>query len=176
MSSPIVLLVLSTIPSARAADYTGDHIDDLVVGVPNEQIGRGETAGAIQVIRGSSTGLTTTGDAFLHQETTGVGGTNEPDELFGIALAAGDVDGDGKTDVIVGAPAGGGQRRRGRRRVEVRGLAHEELARGDDVAVDLAGDRWRERRPRKSRLVRPVHRGRRLRRRRVRRRRRGHPR
>jgi hypothetical protein len=105
MSSPIALLVLSTISSARATDYTGDHTSDLLVGVPDEQIGRGATSGAIQIIRGSSTGLTTTGDAFINQGTTGVGGINEDDELFGVALASGDVDGDGKMDVIVGAPA-----------------------------------------------------------------------
>ncbi len=105
MSSPVVLLVLSTLPSARAADYTGDDIDDLVVGVPYEvDISGVLQPGAIQVIRGSTSGLSTAGDAFLHQNTTGVDGSNSASEYFGTALGAGDIDGDGTDDVIIGGP------------------------------------------------------------------------
>jgi hypothetical protein len=105
MSSPVTLLVLSTIHSARAADLTGDGIDDLVVGVPYElDISGVLHPGAIEVIRGSSSGLTTAGDAFIHQNTSGVTGSNETSEFFGTGLGAGDVDGDGKDDVIIGGP------------------------------------------------------------------------
>jgi hypothetical protein len=104
MSSSLSLLLLSNI--ARAADYTGDGIDDLVVGVPFEYDIRGVSrAGGIHVIRGSSTGLTGVADAFLHQDSPGVVGSGEPNEEFGMGIAAGDVDGDGKDDLIVGAPA-----------------------------------------------------------------------
>jgi hypothetical protein len=97
----ITLLVLSTI--ARSADVTGDGIDDLIVGVPYEaDIGGVTQPGAIEVIRGSTSGLIARGDAFIHQETAGVDGTNEESEFFGYALGAGDVDGDGKDDIIVG--------------------------------------------------------------------------
>jgi hypothetical protein len=103
MPSAIPLLVLSNI--ARSADYTGDGIDDLVVGIPYEQDIRGvHEAGAIEVIRGSSTGLTADGDAFIHQNTPGVVGRNDEVERFGYALGGGDFDGDGKDEVIVGAP------------------------------------------------------------------------
>jgi hypothetical protein len=105
MPSSLSLLVFSTLPSARAGDYTGDGIDDLVVGVSGEiDIGGVLLAGGIQVIRGSTSGLTATGDAFIHQNTTGVVGTNDEREFFGRGLGAGDVDGDGQDELIVGAP------------------------------------------------------------------------
>ncbi len=102
MSSSLALLLLSTI--ARSADYTGDGIDDLVVGAPNEDIGGFNYAGGIHVIRGSTTGLSAVGDAFLHQDTAGVVGRLSHREYFGFALGAGDVDGDGTDEVIVAAP------------------------------------------------------------------------
>jgi hypothetical protein len=105
MSSSLTLLVLSTISSARAADYTADGIDDLVIGVPAEaDIGGVALAGAVQVLRGSSAGLIPVGNAFIHQGTAGVAGSNEAAEYFGTALGAGDIDGDGTDDLIVGAP------------------------------------------------------------------------
>ena len=96
------LLALSI--TARAADYTGDGIDDLVVGVPYESIGTVTETGAIEVIRGSTSGLTSSGDAFIHQDTTGVPSANMDNEYFGWAIAAGDIDADGVTDLIVSAP------------------------------------------------------------------------
>jgi hypothetical protein len=105
MPSSFSLLVLSTIPSARAADYSGDGIDDLVVGVSGEiDIGGVLLPGGVQVIRGSASGLTATGDAFIHQGTTGVVGINDEREFFGRGLGAGDVNGDGTDDLIVGGP------------------------------------------------------------------------
>jgi hypothetical protein len=102
MSTPISLLVLPMLPSVRAADYTGDGIDDLVVGVPYEDTGGASATGGVEVIRGSTSGLSSRGDAFVDQDTTGVPSTNEDDEWFGYALAAGDVDDDGTDDLIVG--------------------------------------------------------------------------
>jgi hypothetical protein len=98
----LTLLVLSTTP--RAADYTGDGIDDLVVGVPYEGIGTVTECGAIEIIRGSTSGLTSARDAFIHQDTTGVPSANMDYEHFGYAIDAGDIDADGVTDLIVSAP------------------------------------------------------------------------
>jgi hypothetical protein len=104
MSSAIGLLVLSTVHPARAADYTGDGIDDLAVGVIWESMGTAAACGGVEIIRGSTTGLTSSRDAFITQDTAGVPSANQSEELFGWALGAGDVDGDGKDDLIVGGP------------------------------------------------------------------------
>jgi hypothetical protein len=101
-----VVIALS-LPSF-AADYTADGVDDLVVGVPYEaDIAGVALPGAIQVFRGNVSGLTSTGDAFIHQNTAGVPNSNAQADYFGIALGAGDVDGDGLDDVIVGGPSEG---------------------------------------------------------------------
>ncbi len=41
---------------------------------------------------------------MIDQDTEGVPGTQEPNDAFGSAVAAGDVDGDGRADIAVGAP------------------------------------------------------------------------
>jgi hypothetical protein len=105
MSRQIALLVLSSLSSARAADYDGDHYDDLVVGVPYEDLDGLSSVGGIEVIRGGMYGLTSIGDAFIHQGTAGVSGSNQMGDHFGEVLGAGDVDADGVADLIVGGPA-----------------------------------------------------------------------
>jgi hypothetical protein len=82
------------------ADFNGDGFGDLAVGVPNEDDGRG----AVNVIYGSSRGLTATGDQYWTQDSPGINGVAEVLDVFGSALAAGDFDGDGFADLAVGVP------------------------------------------------------------------------
>ena len=84
-------------------DFNKDGRDDLVVGVPYENIGTTVDAGAVHVIYGSSTGLVATGNEFWHQGD-GLQGTPEALDYFGYALAAGDFDGDDYVDLAIGAP------------------------------------------------------------------------
>lgn len=63
-------------------------IDDLAVGVPHEDIGTKADTGAVQVVYGSSGGLTAD-DQFWHQDQAWVEGSNETGDLYGCALAAG---------------------------------------------------------------------------------------
>jgi hypothetical protein len=77
-------------------DFDGDGIFDLAVGAPGETVGAAVAAGAVNVLMGSSGGLTG-GPLYLQ-------GNAEAGDQFGAALAAGDFDDDGIFDLAVGAP------------------------------------------------------------------------
>ncbi len=93
--------------SLAVGDFDGDGFADLVVGVPGEGLGSTELAGAINVIYGSSDGLTEDGDRFLHQDQSGIKGEADAFDQFGWALATGDFDEDGRADLAVGVPGEG---------------------------------------------------------------------
>lgn len=86
------------------ADFNNDGYDDLVVGVPRENISEITDAGAINVVLGSQDRLTGTGSQFWHRDTSGIVDTAESNDRWGEVLATGDFDGDGYTDVAVGSP------------------------------------------------------------------------
>lgn len=59
---------------------------DLVIGVPGEDIGTRVNAGAVNVIYGSSGGLTAAGDQIWHQNRRGIAGSAESGDQFGGAI------------------------------------------------------------------------------------------
>ena len=85
-------------------DLNGDGYADLIAGVPGEGIGTVKRAGAVNVLYGSSAGLTAAGNQFWHQDSPGVGGAAGEGDSYGAALAAGDLNGDGYADLAVGIP------------------------------------------------------------------------
>jgi hypothetical protein len=87
-----------------AGDFNGDRFDDLAVGVPFDDIGRKLDQGAVHVLYGFHEGLEVLHDCFLHQDITDVKGLGNAEELFGLAVSAGDYDGDGFDDLAVGTP------------------------------------------------------------------------
>jgi FG-GAP repeat len=89
-----------------SGDFNDDGFADLAVGAPAEDVGRVPDAGAVSILYGSGTGLTTTGAQTFVQPVSAV----ERDDTFGFSLASGDFNINGVADLAVGAPfeTGGG--------------------------------------------------------------------
>lgn len=88
--------------SLAAADITGDGRDDLVVGAPYEAPASRPRGGYAFVFRGVGNNDLVTELQGLEQG--GILDATETWDIFGYAVAAGDLDGDGRADVLVGAP------------------------------------------------------------------------
>jgi hypothetical protein len=87
-----------------AADFNGDGLDDLAIGVLNESVGAVAQAGAVHVIYGGgASGLASGGSQQWTQASPNVEETAETADFFGSALAAGDVNNDSIADLAIGA-------------------------------------------------------------------------
>ena len=87
-----------------SGDFDGDGVDDLAIGVPDEDVSGGTNAGAVHIIYGGGGGLSATDDEFLTQNTSGVPGEPRSNDRFGFALMAGDFNDDGFADLAIGIP------------------------------------------------------------------------
>jgi hypothetical protein len=83
-------------------DFDADGYADLVIGVPHEGVGTLGAAGWVVVLRGSPDGLTSAGAQSWRQGQAGLASQPGEGELFGSALATGDVNGDGRADLAIG--------------------------------------------------------------------------
>jgi hypothetical protein len=83
------------------SDFNRDGFADLVVGIPGESPGSEPQSGAIAILNGSSNGLVA--NRVFEQENLDLG-TNDAGDGFGEALAVGDFNNDGFTDLVVGIP------------------------------------------------------------------------
>jgi hypothetical protein len=81
---------------ASAGDVNGDGYSDVIVGAPFFDNGQNEE-GAAFVYHGSAAGISTTAAATVE--------SNQANAFMGSVASAGDVNGDGYSDVIVGAPS-----------------------------------------------------------------------
>ncbi|MFG2498478.1 FG-GAP repeat protein [Streptomyces sp. NPDC048441] len=91
-------------PAEPTADYNGDGYADLAVGVPGATVGGKAKAGYVNVVWGGKSGLGKHGATTVSQVTPGVPGTVEAGDGFGKAVESDDMNGDGYSDLVVGAP------------------------------------------------------------------------
>src|SRR5919109_4526849 len=87
-----------------SSDFDGDGYSDLALGVPRENVLGVHDVGAINLLYGSASGLTSDRNQLWYEDVPGVPAEGEPSDLWGFSLAAADFDGDGYDDLAVGAP------------------------------------------------------------------------
>jgi hypothetical protein len=85
-------------------DFDMDGYDDLAIGVSAEGFGIIYGTGAVNVLYGSSSGLSSANNQMWHQDMGTIMGICEPGDFFGSALAVGDFDMDGYDDLAIGVP------------------------------------------------------------------------
>lgn len=81
--------------SSAVGDVDGDGHSDLLAGRRDQ---------SVTYLPGSAAGLTVDGASAFSQETRGVPGSTEQADAFGSSLSTTDTNGDGRADVLVGAP------------------------------------------------------------------------
>ncbi|MER7693009.1 VCBS repeat-containing protein [Streptomyces sp. NPDC097610] len=101
--------LLSATPAAAVhgavpGDFNGDGYRDAVLPAPGANVSGKRGAGAVVMLYGSKSGLSTSRRATITQNTAGVPGTAEPDDGFGGATATADLNRDGYADLVVSAP------------------------------------------------------------------------
>jgi hypothetical protein len=81
-------------------DFDGDGYEDLAVGIPGRSVGGAAGAGLVVTFRGGPSGLTN-GPSVTQELALE---TSEAQDGFGSALAAADINGDGRSDLVIGTP------------------------------------------------------------------------
>ncbi|MCA9052390.1 MAG: FG-GAP repeat protein [Planctomycetaceae bacterium] len=91
-------------------DFNGDGFDDVIVGAPFAKVGANYTAGETYVVFGKASGFPATFNLSSLDGTNGfrLDGIDQQDASGQSVSGAGDVNGDGFDDLIIGAPGAAG--------------------------------------------------------------------
>jgi hypothetical protein len=85
------------------ADFGRSSHADLAVGAPCEKVAEAACAGGVNVIFGTRGGLSAKGNRFWSQNSPGVAGTAEQNDVFGLALTAANFGKSGRADLAIGS-------------------------------------------------------------------------
>ncbi|WP_344838329.1 VCBS repeat-containing protein [Actinocorallia longicatena] len=94
--------------AVAVGDVNGDGLADVAAAAPGKDIGGAREAGGVYLLFGSKQGVTTNGVQAITENTPGVPGAAQKNDLFGSGVSLADVTGDGHADLTAVAPRDGG--------------------------------------------------------------------
>ncbi|MCA0432740.1 MAG: hypothetical protein LCH46_05700 [Proteobacteria bacterium] len=140
----VIAFDLSGFSVSGAGDFNGDGFDDLIIGAPYADP-NGELSGASYVVFGKAGGFTASLNLSTLNGTNGfrIDGVTSPDQSAWSVSGAGDVNGDGFDDLIIGAPSASTSNGQSGAGYVIFGYATGTLNRtGTDAGEHYAGGAW----------------------------------
>ncbi|QWB28415.1 integrin alpha [Streptomyces koelreuteriae] len=89
----------ATCATGTVSDFNGDGVADTVIADPNAAVNGAKAAGLVRIVLGGGKGV-----SEISQAMNGMGATPEAGDQFGFSRTSYDVNEDGCTDLVVGAP------------------------------------------------------------------------